>query len=138
MSNANTLFLDDEENVLHALKRLFIQEESYQVFVTTSPDEALRLASTEAFSVIVSDQRMPEMLGTIFLEKVKRISPNTIRVMLTGYADLQATTDAITRSKVSRYITKPWDNDELRNMLRNILKGSVDQFNENTDSIDKE
>lgn len=107
------LFVDDEPYVLNALRRLFF-EESYEIFTANSGKEGLEIVQTNDVAVIVSDQRMPEMSGAEFLERVKDISPDSIRIILTGYADVSAAIDAINRGGAFRYITKPWNDDELR------------------------
>ena len=106
------LFVDDEENVLKALSRLFL-DESYDVYTATSGAEGLEIMKRNDIAVVVSDQGMPQMKGAEFLEHVKTVSPETVRIMLTGYADLNAAIDAINKGGVYQYITKPWDNDNL-------------------------
>ncbi|MCX8023230.1 MAG: response regulator [Syntrophorhabdaceae bacterium] len=108
----NILFLDDEIYVLNALRRLF-HDEHYNVFTATSGKEAIEILRKEEMAVIVSDQRMPEMSGSEFLEKAREISPDSIRIILTGYADVNVAIDAINRGGAYRYITKPWNDDEL-------------------------
>ncbi len=120
----NILFVDDEENVLKALKRLFIDEE-LNIYTASSAKEGLNLLSTDEFAVVVSDQRMPEMTGTEFLLKVKELYPLTLRIILTGYADINAAMDAINEAGASRYITKPWNDRELLH----IIKQAVGQYN---------
>jgi response regulator RpfG family c-di-GMP phosphodiesterase len=118
------LFVDDEVNILAAIQRL-LRKEQFQFRSTTSPVEALRLVAQEEFAVVVSDHRMPEMEGTRFLEQVKEISPNSIRILLTGYADMNSTIDAINRGSVYRFLSKPWSDPELIV----ILNQAVTQYN---------
>ncbi|MBU0728974.1 MAG: response regulator [Proteobacteria bacterium] len=107
------LFVDDEANILKALRRLFM-EEDIEVFTATSGEEGLGiLKENEDIGLIVSDQRMPEMNGVEFLEKARKIAPMAIRIVLTGYADVNAAIDAINRGGAMRYINKPWKDDEL-------------------------
>lgn len=123
------LFVDDEENVLRSLKRLFV-DEKIEISTATSGKEGLEILKGGGFSVIISDQRMPEMSGVEFLEKARRISPDSVRMVLTGYADVNAAMDAINKGGAYRYITKPWnDNDliiailnavEMANLIREI------------------
>ncbi len=108
----NILFIDDEENVLKALKRLFI-DEGFEVFTALSGNEGLEILKNGEFAVIVSDQRMPEMTGTEFLQHAKKLCPDTIRIMLTGYADINASINAINQAGAFRYITKPWNDEEV-------------------------
>ena len=113
----NILFVDDEENVLRSLFRLFIDEEC-AVFTAPSGGDGLEILARHEIAVVVSDQDMPEMRGTEFLALVKERSPDTIRMILTGQAELSAAVDAINRGGAYQYVTKPWDNDSLLMSLR--------------------
>jgi DNA-binding NtrC family response regulator len=106
------LFVDDEENVLRALKRLFMDEDM-EVYTASSGRSGLEMVKDAEFSVIVSDQKMPEMSGSEFLEKTKEVSPDSIRIVLTGYADIDATINAINRGGAYRYVAKPWNDTDL-------------------------
>lgn len=106
------LFVDDEENVLKSLKRLFLDTD-IEILTALSGKEGLNLLKAGEVSVIVSDQRMPEMGGVEFLEKAAKISPDSVRILLTGYADIEAVVNAINKSGVYRYITKPWNDNDL-------------------------
>jgi len=115
------LFVDDEENILRSLQRLFMDEE-VEVFTASSGAKGLEiLAREKEVGVIVSDQRMPEMTGVDFLEKSKAISPQSIRILLTGYADVNAAIDAINRGGTFRYLNKPWNDDELVQAVKGAL-----------------
>jgi putative nucleotidyltransferase with HDIG domain len=115
------LFVDDEENILRSLQRLFMDEE-VEVFTASSGAQGLEILAREAgIGVIVSDQRMPEMTGVDFLEKSKAISPQSIRILLTGYADVNAAIDAINRGGTFRYLNKPWNDDELVQTVKGAL-----------------
>lgn len=118
----NILFVDDEENVLRSLRRLFIDEENINVFTALSGKEGLEILKNNDISVIVSDQRMPEMSGVEFLEKARKMSPDSIRIILTGYADINAAMDAINKGSVYRYITKPWNDNELIITILNAVE----------------
>jgi len=125
------LFVDDEVNILRALQRLFM-DENVEIFTANSGPEGLKILSeNRGIGVIVSDQRMPEMTGVDFLEKSKKISPNSIRILLTGYADVNAAIDAINRGGASRYLNKPWKDDELLQHIRSALQ-MYSLFIENT------
>jgi response regulator RpfG family c-di-GMP phosphodiesterase len=115
------LFVDDEENVLSSLKRLFLYEK-IEIFTANSGREGLEILKGGAFSVIVSDQRMPEMSGAEFLEKARRISPDSVRIVLTGYADVNAAMDAINKGGAYRYITKPWNENDLIIAILNAVE----------------
>jgi response regulator RpfG family c-di-GMP phosphodiesterase len=114
------LFVDDEENILSALVRLF-RKEDYELFTATSGAEGLKMVEEREISLVISDQRMPGMTGVDFLARVKEISPDTVRVMLTGYADLEATIAAINKGEVYRFITKPWNDEDLKLTVRQSL-----------------
>ncbi len=116
------LLVDDERNVLASLRRLLIEEESMEILVADSGKEGLRILDERPeVGVIVSDQRMPEMSGVEFLSKARQQVPDTLRILLTGYADLEATVDAINRGGAYRYIAKPWDDHELVTTLREAV-----------------
>lgn len=114
------LFVDDEENVIKALKRLFIDED-LEIFTASSGKEGLEILTNDEFAVIVSDQRMPEMTGTEFLLKAKELYPDTIRIILTGYADINAAMNAINEAGAYRYITKPWNDKELLHIIKEAI-----------------
>lgn len=116
------LFVDDEENILRSLQRLFMDEE-VEVFIASSGAKGLEiLAGEKEVGVIVSDQRMPEMTGVDFLEKSKALSPQSIRILLTGYADVNAAIDAINRGGTFRYLNKPWNDEELVQTVKGALQ----------------
>lgn len=112
MATTNVLFVDDEINVVRACKRV-LRRSGYKIFTTTSHEEALQLAREHELSVVVSDQRMPLMEGTELLEQICAIQPAAVRIILTGYADITAAIDAINRGAVYRFLTKPWDDEQL-------------------------
>lgn len=114
------LFVDDEENILSSLVRLFRKEE-YDLLTATSGADGLKIMESREISLVISDHRMPGMTGVDFLARVKDISPDTIRIMLTGYADLEAAISAINKGEVYRFISKPWNDDELKLTVRQSL-----------------
>ncbi len=107
------LLLDDEENMLRSLVRLF-RRDGYKVLTASTVREAFDLLAGNSVQVIVSDQRMPDMSGTEFLAKVRDLYPDTVRMILSGYTDLATITEAINRGAIYRFLTKPWNDDELR------------------------
>lgn len=111
------LLVDDEPYALSALKRA-LRNEGYQILHTTSALEAFELLAMHRVQVIISDQRMPVMSGTTFLTKVKEMHPETIRIILSGYTELQSVLDAINCGAVYRFITKPWDDVSLRSQIK--------------------
>ena len=116
MAERSLLLVDDEENILSALTRL-LRREGYNILRATSGTAGLELLRGQEVAVIISDQRMPEMTGVEFLSKVKELYPNTVRIVLSGYTDLNSVTDAINQGAVYKFLTKPWD-DAL--LLKNI------------------
>jgi diguanylate cyclase (GGDEF)-like protein/PAS domain S-box-containing protein len=115
------LIVDDEPNILNALRRL-LRREKYEILTATSPTSAFDLLAQHHVQVIISDQRMPEMSGTEFLSRVKQIYPETIRIVLSGYTDLESLTDAINRGAIYRYFVKPWDDEALRTQIREAFR----------------
>ncbi|HMY37355.1 MAG TPA: hybrid sensor histidine kinase/response regulator [bacterium] len=105
------LVVDDEVDNLDLLKRTFRRE--YNVYSANSAAEALKLLDEREFAVIVSDQRMPEMTGVEMFQKAREKYPQTIRILLTGYTDINALVDAINMGHVYRYVTKPWSREEI-------------------------
>jgi diguanylate cyclase (GGDEF)-like protein len=115
------LLLDDDPHVLSALRRVF-RNENYQILQTTSTLEAFELLAMHRVQVVISDQRMPTMSGTTFLSKVKELYPDTIRIILSGYTELASVIDAINRGAVYRFFTKPWDDQPLRDQIREAFE----------------
>ena len=115
------LFVDDEEHILYSLRRLF-RREGYEILIARSGIEGLEMLKEHEVSLIVSDQRMPGMIGTEFLAKSREIRPESTRIMLTGHSDLEAATQAINEGGISRYISKPWDDDNLKITVRDIFE----------------
>ena len=115
------LLVDDEPNILNALRRL-LRREGYQVLVAESGDAALDILARETIQVIVSDQRMPGMTGTEFLGKVRDMYPDTIRMVLSGYSEISALTDAINRGAIYRYLSKPWNDEALKTEIRQAFR----------------
>ena len=114
------LLVDDEPNILKAFKWLF-SDEPYEVLTYDNPLEALDALDDTEVAVVVSDQRMPEMEGTEFLEHVKKKRPDTLRIILTAYADINAALSAINKGNVYQFIMKPWDDTELKMIVRKAV-----------------
>ncbi len=121
------LLLDDEQNILNALRRLFAAPlaasgENLVVETFTSPREALKRASEGiAFDAVISDYRMAEMDGVSFLKAFREEQPHTVRLILSGYADLDALVGAVNQAQIYRFIAKPWHDVELRAALGQAL-----------------
>ncbi len=111
------LLVDDEENVLSSLRRLF-RPDGYQLITASNAEGGLAAMEQSPIALVVADNGMPGTNGIQFLQQVRERWPDTIRVMLTGYADLSAAMEAINRGEVYRFVTKPWDPDELRLLVR--------------------
>jgi sigma-B regulation protein RsbU (phosphoserine phosphatase) len=112
MEKLNILYVDDEENNLISFKAAFRRH--YNVFVANSAKEGLETLRNNHIQVVVTDQKMPETTGVEFLEKIVPEYPDTIRMILTGYSDIEAIIQAINTGRIYRYITKPWDEKELK------------------------
>ncbi|MBW2708948.1 MAG: response regulator [Deltaproteobacteria bacterium] len=116
-------FVDDEALVLRTLSRIF-ESEPYEIFTFDTPSKAIMAMEQHPFCVVVSDQMMPEMDGTIFLGKVRERWPDTVRILMTGYVDPDTVIKAINQGSVFRFVSKPWKIRELRR----IVKDAVDQY----------
>ncbi len=132
MNKSKILFVDDEKRILRSLDAAFKFEDEFEVYTSNSAEEALRLVKGDQFHVIISDQRMPEVTGVELLEKVREVSPNTMRILLTGYADMDAIISSINEGEVFRYITKPWNNKELKDTVYQASRIASQYLNEAT------
>jgi response regulator RpfG family c-di-GMP phosphodiesterase len=119
---ANTVIVvADEEYIRNSIIRLF-SDIDMRVLSASSASEALSHFQREEIAVIVSDNQMPGLMGIDLLSKIKEISPDTMKILMTGYADLATAVDAINRGEVFRFITKPWDDDALIDTVREAIK----------------
>jgi response regulator RpfG family c-di-GMP phosphodiesterase len=116
----NILLVDDEEGILKALARL-LRSLGTGILTANSGKEGLEILRKEQVSIIISDQRMPGMEGVDFLSKAMQLSPQSIRVLLTGYADIEATVAAINRGAIKYYFNKPWDDETLLSRVKESL-----------------
>jgi len=114
------LVVDDEENVLRSIERLF-RREPYRVLTTGDPEEALRIAGQEPIHLVMADQRMPGMTGIELVQRMKEAHPDVMRIVFTGYVDMNTAIDAINKGEVFRFVTKPWQDTELRSVVRQAL-----------------
>ena len=117
MTEHAVLFLDDEPNILKAIQRL-LRNEPMRVLTATDPNEALDILRETPTQVVVTDQRMPSMSGVDFLSAVRDQHADMVRIMLTGYTEMNIAVEAINKGEIYRLITKPWNDDELRATLR--------------------
>lgn len=109
------LLVDDEPEILYSLQGLLRRE--FELYTAESGSQALEILQQHPIHVIMSDQRMPEMTGVQLMRRVKTEHPEAIRIVFTGYADIRAVIEAINNVGLYRYITKPWDPDELIEVL---------------------
>ena len=121
IKTAAILFVDDEANVLKALRRLF-RSEGYEIYLAPSGTEGMEILHQHTVDLIISDMRMPEMSGAEFLAHVVKQWPETVRILLTGYADLPSAIDAVNKGHIFSYCNKPWNNEELKLLVRSALE----------------
>lgn len=114
-------FVDDEPHILRTLRRLF-RNEGYEIHTFEDPLAALASLDTFRPVVVVSDQRMPGMTGVELLEEIRERFPETVRIMLTGYSDVEVAVGALNSWTVNVFLQKPWDNDELLAEVRNAIR----------------
>ncbi|MFT4862214.1 MAG: adenylate cyclase [Pseudohongiellaceae bacterium] len=124
MSNANkpmVLAVDDEKNVLNAITRT-LRTLDVDVLTASSGAEALRMMDNKTIDVILTDMRMPGMTGAEFLIEAKKLQPHSQRILLTGYADMESAIDAINGGGISNYLTKPWEGENLREVVNRAIR----------------
>jgi putative nucleotidyltransferase with HDIG domain len=136
MSEHAVLFVDDEGNILKAVQRL-LRNEPWQVLTASRGSEALEILDQTPAQVVVSDQRMPEMSGVDLLQAIRERRPSIVRMMLTGYTEMNVAVEAINRGEIYRLITKPWNDEELKATLRQAfdhfdLKEEIKRLNQVT------
>lgn len=115
------LFVDDETSILSSLKRLF-RPFGYRILMAESGAQGLEILANESVDLVVSDMRMPEMNGAQFLEKVREKWPETVRILLTGYAEIGSTIDAINKGQIYRYVSKPWEDNDITTTVKHALQ----------------
>jgi len=119
--NHTILCVDDEENILSSLKRL-LRKEGYRLLTAPSGAEGLKLLEENSVHLVISDQRMPRMDGTQFLAKVKEGYPDAIRIILTGYTDVDSITESINKGHVYKFLLKPWNDQSLKLEIKQALE----------------
>ena len=122
MSNEqiNVLYVDDEENNLVAFKASF--RRFFTIYTSTSADDAKRILSQNEIHVLITDQRMPGTLGTQLLTYVRNEYPFLIRILLTGFSDIEAIKTAINQGQIYHYLQKPWKDEELKQTINEAFK----------------
>ncbi len=118
----NILYVDDEEANLRIFKYTFNRD--YNVFIATSGEEALEIIETNDIHLIVTDQRMPRMTGVDLLKLIVPKHPNIIRMILTGFSDIEALIEAVNEVRIHKYLRKPWNRDELKETFDHELQQS--------------
>lgn len=121
------LYVDDEATNLRVFKSNF--RKIYNVFTCESPFEAIELLKHEPIQIIITDQRMPDMTGTEFLEKIVPDFPDVIKIILTGFTDIEAIQDGINKCGIYKYVTKPWNFDEMKG----LLERAIETYKKNTE-----
>ena len=132
--NHTILAVDDEPANLRMLERLFHKD--YRVLTATSGENALGILQRENVSLIITDQRMPGMSGTELLRESLSANPDTIKIILTGYTDIEALTDAINTTRVYKFVSKPWDPVALKETVRNAFR-EHETFNRQKQLVDE-
>jgi response regulator RpfG family c-di-GMP phosphodiesterase len=120
------LYVDDEENNLFSFKAVFRMK--YNVLTAISGDEAIKILEKKDVQIIITDQRMPEMTGVEFLEKVLEKYPDPMRILLTGYADMNAVIDAVNKGKIYHYLAKPWNEAELDQAIQDAYQKYLEKI----------
>lgn len=115
------LCVDDEENILNSLKRL-LRGEGYRLLTASSGAEGLKILNENDVHLVICDQRMPEMSGTEFLARVKKIYTDIIRIVLTGYTDVDSITESINKGHIYKFFLKPWNDQSLKLEIRQALE----------------
>ena len=115
------LFVDDEENILNSLKRL-LRKEGYRLLTASSGPEALELLGKNDVHVVISDQRMPDMSGTEFFARAREEFPEAIRIILSGYTDVDSITESINKGHIYKFLLKPWNDETLKLEIRQALE----------------
>ena len=115
------LLVDDEQGVLHALRRT-LSDEPYEILIAASAEEALDIMQQKSFKVVVSDERMKGMQGSEFLSRVRALYPETVRIMLTGHATLHEAMMAVNEGEIYRFLAKPWDDLTLKFSIRSAIE----------------
>ncbi len=114
------LYVDDEIHNLNSFKAAFRRD--FNIYVAQSAREGRKILDQNEIAVIVTDQRMPVMTGIEFLESIIPVYPDTIRILLTGFSDVNAVMDAINRGQVYKYLVKPWADEELKMYIKNAIE----------------
>lgn len=132
--NVKILYVDDEAHNLQAFKANFRRD--FTIYTAESGAEGLEIFKNEELNIILTDQRMPIMTGIEFLVEVQKINPEPMRILITGYSDINAVIDAINRGQVYRYLNKPWHYEDLKSTILSAYE-VFHLRRENKDLVDK-
>lgn len=121
MDKHTILLVDDEKNILNSMARLLRSDDREIVTAENSREALGKLKSIGGTDLVISDNRLPDFSGIDFLIKVKQLYPDTIRILITGYPDMESVIHAINKGQVYRFITKPWDNEEIKIIVKQAL-----------------
>lgn len=116
----SVLYVDDEVHNLRSFKATFRRD--FKVFTAESGSEGIEVFKTEDIDIVLTDQRMPNMTGTEMLVEVQQINPEPMRILITGYSDINAVIDSINKGQVYRYLNKPWQEQELKNTIESAYE----------------
>lgn len=133
-SNIRVLYIDDEENNLTSFKATFRRQ--YEIYTANSASEGLKIIQSIDIPIIIADQKMPNITGVEFFKSISKTYPDAMRILLTGYTDIDALADAINHGDIYRYIQKPWSDLELHNAIKNAYDaycGKIDLRNKVTE-----
>jgi len=120
VESINILYIDDEPHNLVAFKATFRKD--FNIFTAETPSIGKQILADNKIHILIVDQRMPEMTGTEFLASILETYPEPIRILLTGYSDINAVIDAINKGQVYRYLSKPWDENDIRLVINNAYE----------------
>lgn len=143
-TTVRVLYIDDEEHNLHAFKAGFRRQ--YEIYTANSAAEGLKILENVAVHVIIADQKMPQTTGVEFFKSIVDTFPDPIRILLTGYTDIEALADAINHGDIYRYVTKPWNELELHNSIKNAydayktkvdLKNKIAELEKTNDELNR-
>ena len=116
------MIVDDDENILSALKRTLARQKEWEIETFSDPNKALSRAQTAVFDLFISDFRMPKMNGAELLTEIKKLHPMSQRIILSGYADIDSVVHSINEAEVYRFIFKPWQDSELIENIRKAIE----------------
>lgn len=116
------LLVDDEEYILRVLQRVLGEEKRFEMITATNGQEALEKIRHQAIDLVISDQRMPGMTGIELLTQIKQMYPDSVRIILSGFTDIDVLIGAINEGEVCRFLSKPWDNEELKKIIYATLE----------------